>query len=404
MNHNRERLAWAILVLSFTLCLGLAIGFPVGIRQFIRTARVRQDALLEPQQGTPRLQRRGQGPIVALIGPTWDVPPGTVVTTDEWSRSLLTLYAPDAEQTPVATIQIYGDTTVALVAARSPRFNNSPLPHEVVLEVPSGRVRVTVIPAGGRSTQVQVRTPHMVATLNEGSFETRVRLSFSELVARAGEATVVTSAGDEAVLVASQRALARSGPESLAILPAERNLLVNGDFRAPLEQGWEVYYKDVQFEPAGTVTVEDFGGRRVARFSRSGEGHSEVGIRQQVDYDVRDFSSLTLHLNVMVLGQSLPGCGSRGSECPILVRIDYKDIEGTDRTWYHGFYSVEKAPEDWLYPWDERIPPRIWYTYDSGNLVEEFDVPPARIKTVWIYASGWSFDAMVTEVELLTQE
>ncbi len=400
----RERLAWLVLLLSFATCVGLAVGFPLGVRQFVHAARIKQDVLLEPQQGTPRLQRRGQGPVVALVGPTWDVPPGTVVTTDESARSLLTIYAPGAEPVPVATVQIYGGTSVILVAARSPRFGSSPLPHEVILEVPRGRVRVAVTPAYGRSTRVELRTPHMTAVLDQGSFEARVRETESELAVRNGTAQVTTPGGEEAGLTSSQRALARSGPESLTILPAERNLVVNGDFTAPLSEGWEVYHRDVQQEPPGSVTVETFGGRQVARFRRVGQGHAEVGIRQQVNYDVRDFSSLILHLNVMVLEQSLPGCGSLGSECPILVRIDYKDIEGTDRTWYHGFYSVDKAPQDLLNPWDEQIPPRTWYSFEAGNLIEEFEMPPARIKTIWIYASGWSFDAMVTEVELLAQE
>ncbi|HHS96813.1 MAG TPA: hypothetical protein ENK08_02785 [Chloroflexi bacterium] len=401
--RTRERLAWIILLLSFAACIGLAVGFPLGVRHFIHTARIRQDVLLEPQQGTPRLQRRGQGPVVALVGPTWDVPPGTVMTTDESSRSLLTIYAPGTESVPVATVQIYGGTSVILVAARSPRFGASPLPHEVVLEVPRGRVRIAVTPAYGRPTRVELRTPHMTAFLDEGSFEARVREAESELAVRSGTAQVTTPDGKEATLSSSQRVLAQSNKHTLTILPAERNLVFNGDFTAPLEEGWEVYHKDVQQEPAGTVTVETFGGRQVARFRRIGQGHAEVGIRQQVDYDVRDFSSLILHLNVMLLEQSLPGCGSLGSECPIIVRIDYKDIEGTDRTWYHGFYSVEKASQDLLYPWDEQIPPRTWYSFE-GNLIEEFEVPPARIKTIWIYASGWSFDAMVTEVELLAQE
>jgi hypothetical protein len=129
-----------------------------------------------------------------------------------------------------------------------------------------------------------------------------------------------------------------------------------------------------------------------------------VGIRQEVDYDVRDFASLTLHLNVQVLYQSLPGCGSLGSECPILVRIAYKDVDGTDRDWYHGFYSVDAAASDLLAVWDQQIPPGTWYTFDSMNLVEAFDRPPARIKEISIYASGHAFDALVTEVELLAQE
>ncbi len=404
MRRNRERLAWAILLISFTLCVALAIGVPVGAQHLVRTARVRGDVLLEPQHGTPRLQRRGQGPVVALVGPTWDIPAGTVITTDESSRGLLTAYVPGGGLAPMATVQIYGETTLRLVGARSPRFSSSPLPHEVILEVPEGRVRIAVTSAEGRPSRVTVRTPDLEALLEEGSFEVRVHPSGSELTVRSGEAQVSTLAAERVNLIAAQRAVARSNPTSLEIVPAERNLLVNGNFSAPLDEGWEVYHKDVQQEPPGTVQIESFGGRNVARFTRDGMGHAEVGIRQRVDYDVRDFSSLTFHLNVMVLSQSLPGCGSLGSECPIIVRIDYEDVEGTDRVWYHGFYSVEKAAEDLLYPWDERIPPRVWYAFDSGNLVETFDMPPAQIGTVSIYASGWSFDAMVTEVELLAQE
>jgi len=86
------------------------------------------------------------------------------------------------------------------------------------------------------------------------------------------------------------------------------------------------------------------------------------------------------------------------------VRIDYKDIYGNDRVWYHGFFSLDPAENDFLYPWDEQVPLRTWVTFDSGNLVEVFDEPPAVITGLTIYASGHSFDALVTEVELLAQE
>jgi hypothetical protein len=160
----------------------------------------------------------------------------------------------------------------------------------------------------------------------------------------------------------------------------------------------------VQQDPSGTVEVTTFGGRTAAHFRRSGMGHVEVGIRQEISYDVRDFASLALHLNVRVRSQSLTGCGSVGSECPIMVRIDYEDVHGTDRVWYHGFYSVEPGESDLLFTWLEQVPPQTWYTFDSGNLVQLFEEPPALIKRLAIYASGHSFDALATEVELLAQE
>ena len=66
--RDRERLAWVILLLSFASCIALAIGAPLGARHFVRNARVRQEVVLEPQRGTPSMQRGSVGPIEAIIG------------------------------------------------------------------------------------------------------------------------------------------------------------------------------------------------------------------------------------------------------------------------------------------------------------------------------------------------
>jgi hypothetical protein len=50
------------------------------------------------------------------------------------------------------------------------------------------------------------------------------------------------------------------------------------------------------------------------------------------------------------------------------------------------------------------VPLQTWFAYDSGNLIELFDEPPAQIRTVTIYASGHSFTSLVTDAELLAQE
>ncbi len=405
MNNNRERLAWLILLVSFALCVALAVGTPLGIRTFLRTARVEQDALLEPQQGRPGLQRRGRGEILALVEPTWDVPAASAVTTDRFAQALLTVHVPrvEGELDTTVTVQIYGDTEVRLISAHSPRFALSPLPHSVVLQVQAGRVRVLVSPVDDRPTKVELRTPHMVAHLEEGSYEVRVGSDASELTVRYGQAEVVSASGETVTLGDSERIGVLAGQALPEALPAERNLLVNGDFREPLSTGWSAYH-DEQRLPAGEVEITDLAGRQAARFYRSGLGHAEVGIRQEINYDVRDFTSLVLHMSVQVREQSLPGCGSLGTECPIMVRIDYKDIYGTDRVWYHGFYWRAHVPPDVLYDYEQEVPFQTWATFDSENLVEVFDEPPALIKVMTIYASGHSFDALVAEVELLAEE
>ncbi|MCX7855531.1 MAG: hypothetical protein N2556_06115 [Anaerolineae bacterium] len=398
MTQNRERLAWIILLISFTLCVGLAVGVPLGVRQYLLTATRAQPTLLQPQHGTPGLQRGGRGDLIALRDPTWDVPAGSLLTTDSAAQALLTFYAPASESEVVAAVQVYGDTRLRIQSARSPRFALSSLPHRVGLQVESGRVRIAVSPAAGRETTAQLHTPHLTAVLTAGSYEARVYGSLTEFIVREGHAEVTSAEGHSVSLTDAQRTIAQVGPTPLETLPAARNLLVNGDFRQPLEVGWETYTIE-----AGTVQTTTVAGRPAARFFREGIGHAEVGIRQVLNYDVRDFTSLILHLSVMVQGQSLPGCGSAGSECPIIVRIDYQDIYGGDRTWFHGFYSVPKAANDYLYWWSDQIPLQTWASYDSENLMQS-DAPPALIKSVTIYASGHSFDALVTEVELLAQE
>jgi hypothetical protein len=406
--RDRERLAWVILILCFASCIALAAGIPLGVRYFIRNARVRQEIVVEPQRGTPSMQRGSVGPIEAVIGPTGNIHPDTIVTTDQLAQGALTLYAPGGEEAVSAVVQIYNETDVTFVNARSPRFEASHLPHDATIEIEAGRVRITVNPAHGRPTVVVVQTPHANATLEEGSYEVRVNSAFSEFAARDGRATIRTENETSVILGPSERTIARPGATTLSVLEGERNLLRNGDFDQSFEENhWVRYWKDVQREPGGTVIATTYGGRSAARFQRLQEnlGHTEIGIQQDINYDVQDFSSLVLHLNVLVLYQSLPGCGSVGSECPIIVRIDYKDVDGTDREWHHGFYSTEPAETDLLQPWeDEQIPYQTWYTFDSGNLVAALERPPALIKEITIYASGHAFDVLVAEVELLAQE
>lgn len=405
MRSNPERLAWVVLLASFFTCMSLAVLVPLSGRWYILNARVRQNVTLEVQQPPLSVTLAGRDLPVSIAEGHDDIRERTIVATDATSGRLV-MHAPDGSV--IATVQIYDNTEVVLLSARSPRFPISRLPHKVVLEVATGRVRVSVSSADGRSAVVEVHTPHGTATLTGGSYEVKVNGTTTEVIVRDGQADVIDNAEHKMPLGSSERATT-DGKQIVGPLPAERNLLVDGDFRQSLErqsleEDWETYDKDVQQEPTGTVEVITFEGRPVAWFHRKGIGHAEVGIRQQINYDVRDFTSLVLRLSVQVRGQSLPGCGSLGSECPIIVRIDYKDIHGTDREWYYGFYSVERAATDLLNPWDEQVPFRTWYAFDSGNLIEAFDEPPALIKAVMIYASGHSFDALVTEVELLAQE
>jgi hypothetical protein len=412
MRGNPERLAWIVLLASFFTCIGLTVAVPLGTRYYILHARVSQNVALEVQRAPLRVTLAGRGEPVAIDEQRDDIPERTIVATDATAGRLV-MHAPQPEHPVIAIVQLYDNTEVVLSSARSPGFAASRLPHEVVLAVSAGRVRISVSNASDRPTVVEVHTPHGAATLAEGSYEVKVNGTAMETTVRNGQAEVASNANAVMPLGPAERAIVRGEPadgQIVAPLPAARDLLANSDFQAPLDDGWTSYSDQTDPEqPAGSVSIVTDAGREVVDFYRSGSNHAEVGIRQEINnYDVRDFTWLEIHLAVNIISQDIAGfggCGYLGSECPIIVRLDYKDIYGTDREWLHGFYTGEPA-DDWpINWWAEQVQPGSWQTYDSGNLMEELsETPPAVIKRLTIYASGHSFHAMVTDVDLLAQE
>ena len=84
--------------------------------------------------------------------------------------------------------------------------------------------------------------------------------------------------------------------------------------------------------------------------------------------------------------------------------MDYKDPYGNDQFWTRGFYFKDPI-ENWPILNGEKIPRFVWYPYESANLMEKLgDVKPAFITSVRIYASGWDYQSMVSEVQLLAKE
>jgi len=407
MRDNPARLAWAVLLLSFFACIGLAVAVPLGARYYILHSTVPQKVVLEVQRGPLRARLAGRGEPVAIDEERDDIPERTILATDATAGRLV-MYIPQADGPVISTVQLYDNTEAVLASARSPRFSTSRLPHQVELKVTAGRVRISASKGNERPTVVQVETPHGTATLWEGSYEVKVNGTATEVTVRDGQATIA-GVDERAVELGPAERATIDSDHIVGPLPAARDLIVNSDFQAPLENGWSSYSQQTDpQQPPGAVNIVTDEGRKVVAFSRSGSNHAEVGIRQEINYDVRDFASLEMHLAVRIIDQNITGfggCGYLGSECPIIVRMDYKDIYGTDRQWLHGFYTGTPA-DDWLINWwAEEVQPGNWQTYDSGNLMEELsDTPPASIKSLTIYASGHSFSAMVTEVDLLAQE
>ncbi len=400
MRQNIERIAWFILITSFIIFCLLAVGIPLSIRWYVINATVAHSASVTVI-GSAVFVRESPYAEPLGVAESRSIREGSSVETpDESSRAIVTFF-------DGSIAVVYGKALVEVTKMRSPRFSLSPKPSQISLKIDRGRVRLVVAAHQERPLVFQVVTPQTFASFKEGSYSVEVSEKSTEIAVRDGKALV----GPEEELVTlfkGQRTIVEEGKAPVPPLPAAHNLVKNGDFREPLFPYWQVVlYKNDPTIQDGEVSIVEERGRMVLRLRRRGEDgiHTETGVLQMIEKDVRDYDYLNLRFDVKVVYQSLPGGGYLSSEFPLMVRINYRDVYGFDRFWVHGFYIVEPDPAlKWPILNGEKIPAGVWFPYETGNLMEVLkDTRPAYITSIQIYASGWNYESYVAEVGLIGQ-
>lgn len=427
MRKNIERTAWAILIISFLIFSALAVGVPLSVRAYLYNTVTEYTTTLTSLRGTVLAKLADEStPIPLTHGTTGQVPELSIITTDETSQAVLTFF-------DGSVVTLYNTTTLILHHAREPRFGISPQAANIELEVVRGRIRTTVAP-GTKGRLFWVRTPHAIANLSEGSFAVEANNVKSSITARTGSATV-TAENQSVQLSDGQLTTILVGKAPIAPIAAEQNLVVNGSFSDRQFDGWvpQVYVPadtlsgsekaivlktdtsvskvDPVNAVTGTLAIDNVGGQSVLRLHSNGSDnvHTEASVEQIINKDVQDFKSLRINAQIRIDHQSLPGGGQLGTEFPVMIQLKYRDIEGNDRTWYRGFY-YEPAPSNYVLHNEidnnnEGVVQFLWYPYESENLLDRSDAgKPAYIKSLRIYASGWIYDGMVTDIKLLAED
>jgi hypothetical protein len=404
LKTNPERKAWGILLVAFGVFSSLVILIPVSIYTYAITATQPLAADLTSVRGVVLTGETSADTLSnsVLGGSSVPFQPDFAAATDEISQAILT-FADDSSLT------MYGDTHIELLRSDQPRFGISSNPNHISVAINEGRIRATAAqdPA---DLSFQVFTPHASVQLSQGSHSIEVGSEETQVTTRFGEAEVIGDDGS-VVLTQGKRAVIRSNAPPSPPLPAAQNLLTSSDFSPGWDEVWETYNITPIESVTTTASMVIFQNRSVLNLRSQGEDniHSEVGVIQMVNKDVRDFQSLRVFAEVRLVDQSLPGGGQLGSEFPIMLHVAYKDAAGSDRDWFHGFY-YEPPPENYII-YDqpdnssERIARLIWYPYESVNLLTTLGpAKPVFITSIRIYASGWLYDAMVANISLLAEE
>lgn len=400
MRRNPERLAWAILLMAFVTFCVIVVGVPLGIRWYLLNAEVKRTALVEPLVGTVVVEPPlGGGPAPLSKGQNLAVSEGTVIRLDETSEAVVTFF-------DHSFMRLFPRTTVRLDRLRAPRFGLSPLANSLHFSLLGGYVRIGTAlslesPLDFRATVLQGE-----ALLDaDGSYALQASNERAEVATYRGRARVRAN-GVEVELNPRQRTQIELGHEPQPPMSVARNLLTNGDFREPLEVGWRAF--NDQGTDGGSVdghvemVVDE--GRRAVRLWRSGGhgNHCETVLEQTIDQRLPDpVSSLIIRATIKVRYQSLSGGGYLSSEYPLMVRLTYRDAYDSETDWIQGFYYQNRDGNPTTY--GQQLPQDRWYLFESENLLESLPIKPFRIMRIRVYASGWDYESLVSDISLIAE-
>jgi hypothetical protein len=409
---NPERLAWVVILSSFAIFCFLLITVPIGFNYVLRYATVSEAARLEPTLGTLLLYTSNSSEPIAITAPRDDVGEGSrVVAQADAVQGTLGLVSSENPGAPevLGSVQLYANTNLRLLRIRRPTFPSSEEPYQVRLRLEAGQISVFTNSGDRRPLRVEVETPHGLINLDAGSYWLSVDVDHTDVTVRNGAATLTQGVGDNLSVGANQRGWMDNNGLAQQPVSAEQNLITNGNFSPPALENWPSYVVADNVEP-GMVQFTEREGRSVAYFIRQGEEskHNEVGIVQQINRDVNVYDSLVLQLDVNILFQSLSGAGFVNTEFPVRVELNYTDIYGKDLRWGYGFFY--RTPEDSSPAVPVELGVQVnqaqWFTYRSPDLIALLKAEgtrPARINSIRIYASGWNYRSMVSEVYLIAQ-
>ncbi|MCL4248754.1 MAG: hypothetical protein KJ065_11475 [Anaerolineae bacterium] len=460
--RSQQNVAWGILWIALGLFFLTVALASMGIYYFLFRSTVPLQSQLQVSRGT--LGVTGTDLIEQVV--RGDRQPyllfGDVITVNPDSQGLLLIDDVRLEDAPyVAALTLSNDSSVTLNEAARPRYDWSSQPYTLDLGNVAGEVSVLISEQSEREVRIALttRSGDSVILTSPGEY----------LVTARGEQLAVSNISGTALLVtddrnsnravpAGQRGLLTTTNNEISLEGGYVNLLGERGFRetnivadaassaagaGPNATPW-ICSSPPHDPPRGSYGIVNFDGRTTLHIIRDGgaQTHGETRCTKYfgagtTGIDISDHSYLALRVTFYVAGQSLAVCGVAGTECPLMVNMQYipQNTPGAEsaasltvnpatpeqpfgpipvedipvRNWHHGFYTVpagsipsplrcDTCPQEHSFIRQGR-----WFTYDTGNLLALFpqEQKPGSILSFSFYASGHEYDVYVSEVALL---
>ena len=298
---ERQRLAWFILLICFAIFAIVCLSVPFIANATVQNSTQLIETLVQANRGTAGIDDLAGGRRAILTGePGQNIQPGEHVLTGSSAEALVTMHPPEVEEN-VASFQIYSNTDFHLIKADTPRFDLSNQGNAIAVRMDNGRIRVDLPDNKERPSTILVVTPQGRVTIEEpGKFTIIVTNEDTQITVREGNA-LIEAAGESLTLPTEARARIPTGSIPVGPLGIERNLVANSDFSRNTDE-WIVnpWIVDLAAQPEGQVRVLENGGETRLNVARQGTGQAEVSIRQAINQDVSELSSLRFLLNFKV--------------------------------------------------------------------------------------------------------
>ncbi|MBI1280050.1 MAG: hypothetical protein GC179_18120 [Anaerolineaceae bacterium] len=427
INIDPQRRAWGIMLISFAVFCTICLVTGIGIIYFLFQSSVPLNGTMEVARGSGGIT--GQEPIRLNAS----VSNNDGLSTDPLSQATITLSDPENGKQIVVAMTLRGDTSLKLIRGTRPRFTWSSGQYIVELQDFRGELNVYIPKRLSRELNVSIltRAGDLIYLRSGGQYILRASDARVQVINQSGDLILKPSNVDigKSIPANNQGIISYADdPNDVAISPANTNLVgdtVFADDLQPLsgtDQGGQPFIKDWvcndNSNPNGKAYSTMSDGRPVLRFLRddNATSHGETGCVRSWPRDgqnVESFNYLSLRATFKINYQSLSACGQDGSECPLMLIVEYRDKNDVNRRWIHGFYYFIDPNRNFPLQCNsclqahEQINEKTWFTYDSGNLLNLIANPdqlaeqrPVSIIDIQFKSSGHQYDVMIGDVAL----
>ncbi len=426
--RNPERAAWGVILIAFAIFCTVCILSTVSVYVFFFQSTVPMNVVAQPSRGAIGVV--GTDFTRQLVDTMRQLSTGNAVSpADNLSQAVMMFRDQYRDNRVIAMATLHGDrSSVSLVTSQRPRFDWGSASYQIELSDVRGRVDFVVSPDVGRGVDIRLRTQQGARLLLAASGRYAIESGEQTVVVSNdnGQLIVIPENQDIGYVVAAGATVRIMEGEAQPITqPAPVNLVENSHFESVLQTegaasiplNWACR-PGVLNQPSSTFVSGIQDGRTMIRFLR-GDGattNGETVCQQgqpsgQVWRDVSGYSYLALRTSFYIAHQSLSLCGVRGSECPLMVRIEYLTADGDIRELIYGFYAYFDPMSNWPSRCDTCMQPHTfvkmqsWYTYETENIfaILPQEERPVAISSIRFYASGHEYDLRVAEMSLLAQ-